>query len=117
MSGEVAVSEEMLSRRDLKASSSFFWRAASSAATRSAMWRSRVLAREELVWNKFSIKMALSREMQIGLNAICAVEACEERINVLQRRLAMSRLVVAKIVQASYCEEMLSASIKPLLRS
>lgn len=42
-------SEDIFSRRDARASSCFFWRAASSAATRSAMCSSRVLAREELV--------------------------------------------------------------------
>ena len=47
---EEAGSEEISSRSEFRAWSSFFWRAASSAATRSAMWSSRALAREELVW-------------------------------------------------------------------
>lgn len=44
-----AESEEISSRSEFSAASSFLWRAASSAATRSAMWSSRVLAREESV--------------------------------------------------------------------
>ena len=43
-------SEERDSFRDLRVSSSFFSRAASSAATRDAMWSSRAWAREALVW-------------------------------------------------------------------
>ena len=51
---EEADSEEISSRSEFSAASSFFWRAASSAATRSAMWSSRDLAREESVCWKWS---------------------------------------------------------------
>jgi hypothetical protein len=46
-------SEESFARTASKVSDSRFWIFSSSAATRSAMWSSRVLAREEFVWTEF----------------------------------------------------------------
>jgi hypothetical protein len=46
-------SEESFARTASKVSDSRFWILSSSAATRSAMWSSRVLAREPLVWTEF----------------------------------------------------------------
>lgn len=46
-------SEESFARMASRVSDSRFWILSSSAATRSAMWSSRVLAREEFVWTEF----------------------------------------------------------------
>jgi hypothetical protein len=46
-------SEESFARTASRVSDSRFWILSSSAATRSAMWSSRVLAREEFVWTEF----------------------------------------------------------------
>jgi hypothetical protein len=46
-------SEESFARTASRVSDSRFWIFSSSAAIRSAMWSSRVLAREEFVWTEF----------------------------------------------------------------
>ena len=49
--------EESLARTDSRVSVSRFWILSSSAATRSAMWSSRVLAREEFVCRIVSVQL------------------------------------------------------------